>query len=291
MKLCLNTNPAASRRFVLLPPPGAHLGGAFRHIERNSGYRQELLHDMQRLRGRIYLQDGAISHADLTPDGRHVQAIDEESWHLLIISASNRVLGCTRYLQHDATTEFDHLRVRMAALARCARWREPLRCAVEGELEAARKKGFSYVEVGGWAIDERVRGSADALRSILFTFAWSNAIGGCLGLSTATHRNGSAAILRRIGGRPLEWRGEELPPYFDVHYGCEMEVLRFDSRRPSTKYAHMIEEMKSQIPQIPVITQGRQPSAWENFVNRIPTPAHHHVLHWGPENITPAFAF
>jgi hypothetical protein len=285
MKLCLNADSAASRRFVLLPPPGIHLRGAFRQIEGNSRHRQELLHDMQRLRGRIYLQDGAISQTDLTPDGRHIQAIDDESWHLLIVSASNRVVGCTRYLQHAATTPFDRLRVRSAALARCERWSEPLRRSVERELETARKNGFSYVEVGGWAIDESMRGSADALRSVLFTYAWSNVIGGCLGLSTATHRNGSAAILRRIGGRPLEWRGQELPAYFDAHYGCEMEVLRFDSRLPSAKYAHVIEEMKSQIPLMPVITNERQPSAWQHFVNRIPTAAT--VLPWS-ESVAPA---
>ena len=220
---------------------------------------------MQRLRGRIYLQDGAITTGDLTSDGRHVQSMDDESWHLLILSSTNRVMGCTRYLQHPATTPFDSLRVRTAALARSERWSEPLRRSVERELDTARKNGFSYVEVGGWAIDEAVRGSADALRSVLFTFAWSQVIGGCLGLSMATQRNGSAAILRRIGGRPLEWGGQQLPPYFDPHYGCEMEVLRFDSRLPSIKYQHVIDEMRSQIPMMPVISHDRQPSVWQNI--------------------------
>jgi hypothetical protein len=35
--------------------------------------------------------------------------------------------------------------------------------------------------------------------------------GGPLGITTATERNGSASILRRLGGRPLEWDGAAQP--------------------------------------------------------------------------------
>ncbi len=224
---------------------------------------------MQRLRGRIYLNDGAINQDELTVDGRHVQPIDEESWHLLVVNTKGRVLGCTRYLQHHASVPYNRLRIRTAALAHSEQWSERLRCAVEKELETARRTGFSYIEVGGWAIDESLRGSSDALRSVLFTYAWSHVIGGCLGLSMATHRNGSAAILRRIGGRPLEWDGAELPPYYDPHYKCEMEVLRFDSRLPSVKYSHVIDEMKTEIPLVPVICGHKPAETWHSFVNRL----------------------
>jgi hypothetical protein len=269
MKLTLATDPNTSRRFTLLSPPGMALRGAFHSVDNDAGWRSDLLSDMQRLRGRVYLRDGAISERDLTPDGRHVQSIDEESWHLLILNPNDRVVGCTRYLQHPASTSFNRLRVHSAAMARSPQWRGPLRRAVESELDDARRSGFSYIEVGGWALDESVRGSSDALRSVLFTFAWSQVIGGCLGLSMATHRNGSAAILRRIGGRPLEWNGQPLPPYYDPQYKCDMEVLRFDSRLPSVKYQHAIEEIRSQIPSMQVIAAEKPSTAWHGFVDRL----------------------
>jgi hypothetical protein len=243
--------------------------------------------DMQQLRGRIYLHDGAISPDELTSDGRHVQPVDEYSWHLLVLSDAGRVLGCTRYLQHHPSTPFNRLRVRTAAQDQPAEWTSVLRHAVESELETARQQGFSYVEVGGWALDESLRGSSDALRSVLFTYAWSYAMGGCLGLSMATHRNGSAAILRRIGGRPLEWGGVELPPYYDPHYKCEMEVLRFDSRLPSRKYSHVIDQMRSEIPDVPVIC-GHIPAQGQHLVkNRLhamPTRPSHRI----PDVVAPA---
>ena len=269
MKLSLIPEPTSNRRFVLLAPSGVAPRDSFEHVEGNSGWRQDLLADMQRLRGRVYLEDGAITRRELTVDGRHVQAIDEDSWHLLVVSGGGRVLGCTRYLQHNPYTPFDRLRVRTAALANSEEWSQPLRKAVESELETARLNGYSYVEVGGWALDESLRGSTDALRSVLFTYAWSHVIGGALGLSMATHRNGSAAILRRIGGRPLQWDGQELPPYYDPHYKCEMEVLRFDSRLPSLKYSSVIDQMRAEIPFVPVVCGHKPADAWHSVVNRL----------------------
>src|ERR1700683_721731 len=107
MKLSLTTDSTSNRRFVLLAPAGVAPRGAFRHVEGDPGWRQELMADMQRLRGRIYVQDGAITPDELTSDGRHEQPIDEESWHLLVLSVSGRVLGCTRYLQHHASTPYN----------------------------------------------------------------------------------------------------------------------------------------------------------------------------------------
>jgi len=270
MNLTLTADSNAKRRFVLLAPAGKDPRGSFRHIDPDPGRRLELLADMQRLRGRIYLKDGAITPDELTRDGRHVQPIDDESWHLLVVSNSGRVLGCTRYLQHNPDTSFNNLRVRTAALAESDEWGQYLKRAVERELQVARDRGFSFIEVGGWALDETLRGSTDALRSVLFTYAWSYALGGCLGLSTATHRNGSAAILRRIGGRPLECDGVELPPYYDPHYKCEMEVLRFDSRLPSSKYEGVIQQMQMEMATVPVVSSvPPEDASWHSIVNRL----------------------
>jgi hypothetical protein len=287
MNLSLPADPNRNRHFILLSPPGMALSNVFSQVKGDSERRRNLLAEMQRLRGRVYLQDGAIRESDLSADGRHVQAVDEESWHLLILNSGNRVLGCTRYLQHSASTTFSRLRVRTAALARTEPWNERLRRAVEAELESARRSGFSFVEVGGWALDESIRGTSDALRSVLFTFAWSQVIGGCLGLSMATHRNGSASILRRIGGRPLEWDGSVLPSYYDPQYKCDMEVIRFDSRMPNAKYHHSIEEIRSQIPGMQVISAGQPRRAWDTFVNRLQNPAAA-LVPWRTEEVAPA---
>lgn len=283
MNLTLTADSNAKRRFMLLAPAGVDPRGTFRQVEAEPGRRSDLLADMQRLRGRVYLRDGAITAKELTRDGRHVQAIDESSWHLLVVSNSGRVLGCTRYLQHNPDTRFQQLRVRTAAIAESEQWGSVLRNAVERELETARDRGFSFVEVGGWALDESLRGSTDALRSVLFTYAWSYTLGGCLGLSTATHRNGSAAILRRIGGRPLEYNGVELPPYYDPHYKCEMEVLRFDSRLPSPRYEEVIRQMQVEMTTVPVVSSVTPSDSWQSIVNRLCQ-----IQGWAHDAVAPA---
>lgn len=78
-------------------------------------------------------------------------------------------------------------------------------------------------------------------------------LGSCTGVATATFRHGSAPILRRIGLRPLSADGVELPPYFDPRYGCQMQVLRFDSRFPNPKYREMVAEFRSSLTTAPVI--------------------------------------
>ena len=77
--------------------------------------------------------------------------------------------------------------------------------------------------------------------------------GGALGLTTATVRHCSSTILRRIGGRRLEVDGMVVPPYYDPRYKCEMELLRFDSRRPSAKYADMIDRLGEKLASVHVI--------------------------------------
>lgn len=228
------------------------------------------MESMQRLRGRIYLEDGAITRDELSADGRHILKTDEQSWHLLVCSAQGRVLGCTRYLQHNGSVSFNQLRVRTAAVAQCPHWGPKLRASVEHELGRARAAGFPFVEIGGWALAPEIRGTAIALSTVLATYAWSHQFGGAVGLSTATERNGSASILRRLGGQPLEWDGAALPPYFDEQYGCRMEVLRFDSRQPAPKYAGLIEALKAEIPEVPVVAAAEP--QWWNIIPDISLP-------------------
>jgi hypothetical protein len=189
----------------------------------------------------------------LTDDGRHVLPIDDQSWHLLLMDRRGSVAGCKRYLVHPASAHFRDLRIANSALAESAEWGPALRFAVESELVAARKLGFSYVEIGGWAMADHFRGTSECLRSMLASYAWLRLIGGALAISPATERNGSATILRRMGGRLLSWGDEAIPPYFDPHYGCRMQMLRFDSRTSIPRYEATVQEMMALLAATPVI--------------------------------------
>ena len=259
------TNTGSPRSLVMLAPAGATGGRGFRNTSRDYSSYRDLQGEMQKLRGRLYLDDGAIAKAELARDGRHILDTDEPSWHLLTLDRKGGVVGCIRFLQHSRGARFDDLNVREAALAESDQWGARLRSAVEDELAQARQHGFSFVEVGGWAMAPEIRGTVECLRSLLATYAWSRTIGGALGLCTATERNGSAAILRKIGGRSIRWDGAALPAYFDPRFNCRMHMLSFDSRAPNAKYESAIDDIGKGLLNIPVVCPEK--TTWQTIVH------------------------
>jgi hypothetical protein len=213
---------------------------------------RQLLADAQRLRGNVYREIGAIESFQLNGDGRHIQSDDAKSWHLLTLDDRGRVAACTRYLAHPSTVLFSELTVSHSALATTETWGPRLRQAIQAQLSLARKRGWSYVEMGGWVISEKMRCTTEAVRMVLAAYGLAQLLGGALGIATVT-QHGSSPILRRIGGESLLSRGAELPPYYEPQYKFEMEILRFDSSRPSTRYATWVEDCRDYLQTVPVI--------------------------------------
>lgn len=205
------------------------------------------LGSLQRLRAKVYLEDGAIQPWQIDSEGRHHSDIDRQSWHLLLVDESEVCVGCARYLVHPYNIQFDDLQVRTSALSLCPEWGSKMRAAIEKELTRARRHELSFAELGGWAIAPEYRHTKAALEILLGSYAWAAVVGHCLCITTATRRNQSAPILRRIGGRSLIWEGQELPTYFDPQYGCAMELLRFDSREPPKRFSPLLREMVSKL--------------------------------------------
>jgi hypothetical protein len=248
------------RSTVLVAPAAACLKPFSGPVTFSDRVHSELIRSVQRLRGAIYLSDGAVQPSQLTRSGRHVSASDDESWHLLTMRSDGEILGCIRFLRHPNTVHCSQLRVSDAPPACSNHWAAGFLSSVNAELEAARRFNFSYVEIGGWALAQELRGTAEALHSVLSTYALARVQGGALGITTATERNGSASILRRLGGRPLEWDGAALPPYYDQNYGCGMEILRFDSRSPSPRYASTVDALHNHIAGLPVFCPTKAPT-------------------------------
>lgn len=238
---------AKIRQLVLLAPTTCSHKPPFRNVTVDRERYSRLLSEMQRLRGAIYLKDGAIPPAALGPDGCHRQPADRSSWHILLISADGRVKGAVRCLLHANPFSYHRLGVSSASMARSPKWGLLFRRAVERELAIAESASLAYFEVGGWALSEDVRCTSEALRIVLSTYGLGQLFGGALGITTATTRHHSARILRKLGGRPLALGSTVLPSYFEPRYGCEMEVLRFDSAAPNPRFVHHIDELRAQL--------------------------------------------
>jgi hypothetical protein len=237
---------------ILLAPPLATLIAPFRSVHEDHVQHDWLLAEAQRLRARVYLEDGAIEAAQVSASGRFVHPLDRDSWHLLTLNSDGEVSGCLRYSQMDLVS-FYRLEVARSALARSREWGMRLRHAVERKRADARFRGVAYAELGGWALTEKTRGSREALRMTLTVYALTQFLGGAVGTTTATKRHHSSTILRKLGGTPLVSDGMELPAYYDPQYKCEMEILAFDSDCPNPKYRSCIDDYRQDIANLTVI--------------------------------------
>lgn len=256
LKLLERNIASIGERLVLLAPPDYFLPGHFRNITVDSSRRRELVTEMQRLRGSVYLEDGAIRSEQLSPGGAHQTPEDQRSWHLLMLDKKRRVSSCVWYLEHDHTIPVERLRVRSCPLARVEEWRATLWRAVEAELARARRECLHYAEVGGWAVSKRSRCTSEGLLLALAAYSLGRVLGGALGITTATTRHSSSTILRRLGGSHLDVDGRILPPYYDGRYECEMELLRFDSRQPDPKYGALVELLRDKLSNVSVFADG-----------------------------------
>jgi len=241
------------QRLILVPPPDLTVPATFENAVADPDLREALVRQAQRLRGSIYLSDGAIRQADLSHDGRHRTAEDARSWHLLFLNKANQISSCAWYLEHTQLPSFEHLRVSHCPLTRMDGWQRCISDAVQQDIARAGRAGLNYAELGGWAVAPESRRSPDGLLMALATYALSRALGGALGMTAATVRHSSSSILRRLGGVPLESDGVIVPPYFDDRYDCTMELLRFDSRRPNQKYNSLVDRLRDKLAHVPVI--------------------------------------
>ena len=256
-------NPASSlrplsgrsrRKFLLLAPTTA----ARSHTRPKSAPQtcRDLIRQLQALRGSVYVKESFLRPEDLR-HGRHRSSVDEASWHLLLQDSDGRVCGCIRYRECGNNVDFSQLLLANSPLAHSNEWGYRLETAVEEELNIARMFKLPYVEVGGWALAEHVRGTSDAVRMALATYGLSQLLGGAVGISTA-RQNGSGPVLRKIGGRLLEHQGQPFPPYHDPSYRCMIEILRFYSWAPSRRFESWIEEIKAELCEADVLTAAPQ---------------------------------
>jgi hypothetical protein len=242
---------AIHERLVVLAPPQRTLPKQFTNLRPASDERQDYIDELQRLRGGIYFADGAISTTQMSVDGRHQTPEDDKSWHLLLLDEQREVSGCIWYMEHDGMPSTEELRASRCPLALQAGWGDSLRGAIEADVANARRERVRYAEVGGWAVAPSSR-PADCLLLILGTYSLSQLLGGAFVMATATVRHSSAPILRRMGGSSYQHNGRTLPSYYDPRFQSDMELLRFDTRRPAVRFAPLVKSFREQLAAVPV---------------------------------------
>ena len=82
----MTATPTIRTQFVLLAPSRPLVPRLLPKVVTHQQRYKDLLAEMQIVRGRTYLRDGAIAPWQLSPEGRHRLAVDNSSWHLLALT-------------------------------------------------------------------------------------------------------------------------------------------------------------------------------------------------------------
>jgi hypothetical protein len=253
LRLIESSVAAIEQRLVLVAPLHVTRLDAFSNVTADTAQNRRLVEEMQRLRGSIYLDEGNIKRHELTSDGRHRTPEDDMSWHLLMTDQGGQVRSCALYFEHENASTIDDLRLKNCPLVKRADSRDKVKFAVEAEMARATREGLRFAELGGWAISKERRGSPEGLMMALATYGLSRMLGGAIGITTANVAHSCSSILRRFGGAYLEFDGKPIPSYFDPKYNTEIDLLRFDSRHPSPKYAGLIDSVMRTLANVSVV--------------------------------------
>ena len=99
-------------------------------------------------------------------------------------------------------------------------------------------------------------------------YALGEILGGTVGISTATTRHASSAILQKLGGSRLEDGGQPLPTYIEPKYQCEMQLLQFDTSKPASRYAQTISGLSAEMrTSVEVLTASSQISVSQSLIS------------------------
>jgi predicted GNAT family N-acyltransferase len=202
------------------------------------------LEEMQRFRGKVYLDNQVIPAQALDERGRHFSAFDFVCWHFLMRKGDGRLCGCIRARLHTVGNDCDDFALHEMINRLEANQKRRYANAVQSFLENAYRQERPLLEVGGWAVDRGFRNSMAAPLLTLACYALAQLLGNCLVLASAGNVNGSANILRRFGGLPLQEGESNLPSFFDAHHNCDIDILAFDCFLIPPKYQATVDEVR-----------------------------------------------
>jgi hypothetical protein len=268
----MNLTPRSAhynRFLVLLAPMGEH-PPSFVDVTGNRNIYDRELAAMQKFRGQVYLSEGNLTPSDLSADGRHVQAIDLKSWHLLTLDEHGSVAACGRLVLPRPDASFDELVVSHSSLAHSQEWGYLLRRAVEEQMQATRQRGMRFVELGGWAVARELRCSSEAVRLVVAGYALAQILGAVVGITTADAENQSSSILSRFGGVPLAAGNTPFPTFYEEQYHRKLKILCLDSARLNPRYEAHIQDCRSALETVAVISSAPAECARQQNGSEVP---------------------
>jgi hypothetical protein len=228
----------------------------------NAQLYEEMVHEIQRFRGSIYLEDGTIPASALDAQGRHRTPLDYNSWHFVLMNQGTRIAGCMRATLHTSSSPVSNLKLHEVISRMSDEQGKRYGAAVQSFLGEAFESSCNVIEAGGWAVRKELRNSRIAPVLALACWSLGRLLGNSRMIGFAGRCNHSAEILRRLGGFPLTYHGAELGAFYDEHHQCEGEFLGFDCWQVPEVYEQTVEDIKDYLQKALITVPSGSPTVY-----------------------------
>jgi len=213
---------------------------------------RSLLTQACRIRGSVYLQDGAIRPEDLNANGAFWLPMDETSWHLLTVNDDDEVTATLRVtmLPLDAKKRKGKLPHVGASLSRASRDTLSPRLTTERFLSSlwleygAERNHF--LVVGGWAASPTASAAGVGAELALSVWAFTRHVEAAGAICVASERHDAHGQLVRTGAVPIRAIGAQVM-YYDSAYGCQVGLLGFKVFKERRALKRVVDHLATKI--------------------------------------------
>ena len=178
-----------------------------------------------------------------------------------MLASDGQVCGTLRVTVHRSGCRVSDLAAFSCALFFEPEWKWRSKRILLAFLQRAWTAGLYVAETGGWALGKNLRGGKKGALLALSGWAITRLVGGAKILGIVTTRCGASRLTKYLGGSELRDEQGYVPPYFDWRYGCEMEVIEFDSRQVNPIFETSVKGLCDYFLRISAVKPGEaQPS-------------------------------
>lgn len=231
-------------RLCILPPKD-HCAACGRKCIYNSEDYDARLARIRRLRGKVFLADGAVTQEHLDESGSYHTSLDHRAWHIYLAGNDGEVPACCTLMLHRNVVEVQELRISELLCHIQDDRRGLYESAIQSLIREAARLNVGFGEAAAWAIDQKFRNHCASMMMIIASWPLYQTLGNAIIIGAPTSRHHTSSIEKRMGGFPLALQGSPLGPFHDAPHGCDMEFVWFDSQRPLSRFAQIISEMRS----------------------------------------------
>jgi hypothetical protein len=206
----------------------------------------DLIDEIQRFRGRVYVQDEAIPEASLDETGRQYSEVDYRSWHVVARTDSDAICGVMRIPFYSSDTDIDNLQLNSLLQRLEPSEQLVFRHTIQSFLEESSGTYEMLCEPGGWAVDLKLISQSIGTSLAACGLAVVQWIGSAISVSTVTVKHNAPKLLKYMGAwNPLQHTSHER--FKDWYHSCEMEIIFFAHDRASAQLIPIVEQIKGHI--------------------------------------------